>query len=265
MLACFEAMEATPLVNAVPERDRSAAGGGSLRKAPVAESVAENVRRIPVRVPLALPNAEFSLFVPEYLRPAATPVRNAEREVVAPAVAAPKPEPKAGVVRARTETIYYEVKGRSRSDIAAALRNGGPNIRGRQFFGMTEWEVSAGYRPVERANGCSIDALTVEVKITTHLPQWQKTSTASEELSGAWEQFLEALAHHEDGHRALAEEAAEAIRQRLLATTESTCAQLDLTAQREMTTVMGEYEARNLAYDAETGHGRTQGAVWPLD
>jgi predicted secreted Zn-dependent protease len=127
---------------------------------------------------------------------------------------------------------------------------------------MTEWEVSAGYRPVAGANTCGLTGLTVEVVITTHLPRWDRSTAAPESLSNAWDRFLHALTEHEDGHRALAKEAADVIRQRLLAATAPACERLDLVAQREMAAVMQEYEVRNHAYDAATGHGRTQGAIW---
>lgn len=237
------------------------AGGGIAGAAPATYPEAERVRRIPIRAPLTLPNEGFPLFGLSYPPSASAPSREANDASVAKA-AAPSVEPKAGTVRTRTETVYYEVEGASRADLAAALQEHGPNLQGRRFFGMTEWEVSAGYRPIEGASGCAMDAITVEVAITTHLPRWDRSAPVPASLRGAWDRFLHALDRHEHGHRALAEDAAEAIRGRLLATTASTCDRLDLAAQRTMAAVMREYEARNLAYDAETGHGRTQGAVW---
>jgi predicted secreted Zn-dependent protease len=225
--------------------------------------VADAVRRIPARAPLALPNAGFPLFAPGHADAESPRAGNTSAETAATAEAVATAEGRAaGSVRARAETVYYEVSGTSEADLAAALRTRGPKVRGRQFFGMTEWEVSAGYRPVTGAGACSIDALTVEVAVTTHLPRWARTPSAPRSLSRAWERFLRALTEHEHGHRALAEEAADAIRHRLATVTASTCERIDGEAQREMAAVMREYEARNRAYDAETGHGRTQGAVW---
>ena len=269
------AMSAQPLAAApaVPVRGQSAAraGGGAVGEAFWSREVAERVTRIPVRAPLALPSAGFPLFLPEALASASSRRHDTEAasaltaEAATPAVEAfaPAAAPRSGVVRKRTESVYYEVDGVSRAALAAALRERGPELFGQQFFGMTEWEVSAGYRPVEGAAGCAIDDLTVQVEITTHLPQWRRAAAAPQELKGAWDQFLSALDRHEHGHRALAEEAAEAIRHRLLSVSTPACDRLDPMAQREMSAVMREYEARNLAYDSETGHGRTQGAVWP--
>jgi predicted secreted Zn-dependent protease len=166
-------------------------------------------------------------------------------------------------VAAHAEKVYYEIEGLSRAEISAALRAHGPDVRGQQFFGLTEWEMGVEYRAVEVESGCAIDGLKVRVSTETHLPRWPGDAVASSALSGAWDRFITALDHHEDGHRVLAEEAAETVRRRLLAVSAPTCGRLDGVAQREMAAVMQEYEARQLAYDAETDHGRTQGAVWP--
>lgn len=257
-----------PLVSAALERpalDR--AGGGVARGRGGVELMAENERwKVPIRAPYALPSPAFTLFVPAYLR------------AVTPSVPAPEPGPDvaavaleaetmpavhAGTVQARSETTYYEVSGKSRAAIAAALRQHGPRIQGTQFFGLTEWKVSAEYRPTERAAGCGIDDLTVHVAVQTHLPRWTPAAGAPADLDRAWDRFVTALDEHEHGHRALAEEAADAIRQRLATVRTPACDQLDPVAHQEMIGVMKEYESRNIAYDRATGHGRTQGAVWP--
>lgn len=250
-----------------PALDRAGGGvaGGMLSERSVAD---ERVWRAPVRVPLALPNPTLTLFIPEYLRAVLPRVRAVEpapgpaaTEAVAPSVTTPAVS--AGVVRAQSETTYYEVKGQSREDIAAALRRSGPRLQGAQFFGLTEWKVSAEYRPATRPAGCATDDLTVHVAVRTHLPQWTSSDEAPAELNGAWARFITALDRHEHGHRTLAEEAAEVIRQRLATVHAPDCDELDSVAQREMIVVMQEYEAHNIDYDATTGHGRTQGAIWP--
>jgi len=233
---------------------------------------AERVHRIPVREPAALPNDTPAPLAAETRRPVPLPVSEPTADVAsaeplpeaaAPPVTASAVPTRTGTVATRAETVYYEIEGLSRGEITAALRAHGPNVRGQQFFGLTEWEMSAGYLPAEVEDGCAIDDLTVQVAIKTHLPRWPSDAVASEALSGAWKRFITALDEHEQGHRVLAEEAAETVRHRLLAISAPTCDRLDGVARREMAVVMQEYERRQLAYDAETGHGRTQGAVWP--
>lgn len=231
------------------------AGGGISDEASASRFAVEATRPIPVRAPLAVPNASFPLF-------ALDEGHAARPESTTPTVAPMSPV-RAGTVQRRAETVYYDIAGLSRTDLAAALREHGPEVHGRQFFGLTEWEMSAGYRPVEDGSRCAIDDLTIEVSVTTHLPRWSRAVAAPSSLRRAWDRFVAALDQHERGHRVLAEDAAETVRHRLLAISAPTCDRLDGVARREMTTVMQEYERRQLAYDAETEHGRTQGAVWP--
>ena len=239
-----------------PVLDR--AGGGVSAERAVAVDAAW---RMPSRAPFALPTPAHTLFVPDYLMvpaPVADPA-----PIPVPAVASASSSAVAGTVRSRSATTYYEVGGRSQADLTAALRKHGPRIRGSRFFGLTEWQVSVEYRPVSGAERCGIRDLTVHVDVETRLPRWTPSARASADLHRAWEGFIAALDEHEHGHRALAAEAAEALRRRLASVRVATCDQLDPVAQQTMAAVMKTYESHNLAYDAETGHGRTQGAVWP--
>ena len=242
-----------PVVSSLLERSAlERAGGGVAAR----ESAVENLAwKAPARAPVALPTPDFTLFA------ATNETSTLAAAVPSPTVSAPVAS--AGIVRAQSETTYYDVRGRDRADLAAALRQNGPRIQGSRFFGLTEWQVSVEYRPSDQAEHCAIRDLTVHVEVETHLPRWNPPSDASADLHRAWEQFVAALDEHEHGHRALATEAAEAIREGLAAAHASACDELDPVAQRTMQQVMNTYESHNLAYDARTGHGRTQGAVWP--
>lgn len=236
------------------------AGGGIAEAPAIPDRAGESVHPIPIRTAFAIPNAGFPLFTFDeryYEDPVEDPAESLLEEPVPPAPA------RAETVQRRAETVYYDIEGRSWSDLAAALRARGPRAHGRQFFGLTEWEMSVEYRPTEGGAGCAIDDLTIEVSVTTHLPRWSRAVAAPTSLRRAWNRFVAALGQHEQGHRALAERAAETVSRRLLAASASTCDRLDAEARREVATVMEEYEARQLAYDADTEHGRTQGAVWP--
>lgn len=243
------------------------AGGGISDEASAPRFAAEAVRPIPVRAPSAVPNVGFPLFALDRSRAPIPTADNSARaephpEVSTPAVTSTAPA-RTGTVQRRAETMYYDIEGLSRADLAAALRERGPSVHERQFFGLTEWEMSVEYRPIEGGAGCVIDNLTIEVAVTTHLPRWSRTAAAPAALRRAWDRFVTALDQHERGHRVLAERAAETVRQRLLAASAPTCDRLDAEARREMAVVMQEYETRQRAYDAETEHGRTQGAIWP--
>lgn len=168
-----------------------------------------------------------------------------------------------GTVRLHIEEVHYEVTGGTPAALAAALERHGPQESGRAHFARTEWEVDATYRLVRRRGSCRLGALTVRAHVQTRLPRWRRSATAPVALQKAWGRFYRALARHERGHRVLAEEAAEAVRRRLVDLRGATCASLEAEAHREVVAVLNEYERYNRAYDAATGHGRTEGAVWP--
>lgn len=169
----------------------------------------------------------------------------------------------AGTVSIRVEKLYYDVDGETPTALAAQLGEHGPEVSGEQYFGMTEWEVHAEYRWAKRPSGCRLAGLVVRASVQTHLPRWNRGDTAPASLSGAWGRFVHALEWHEDGHRALAEDAAEAIRGELVALRSPSCARLEAEAHRTVIAVLNEYERYNVEYDAATDHGRTQGAIWP--
>lgn len=168
-----------------------------------------------------------------------------------------------GTVQLSVEEVYYEVEGDTPAALAETLEERGPRRNGASYFGMTEWEVDAAYRLVRRPGSCRLGALTVRARVQTQLPRWHRTATAPATLREAWAGFLEALDQHERGHRALAEDAAEVLRRRLVALRGPTCAHLEAQAHREVVVVLNDYERHSNEYDAATGHGRGQGAVWP--
>lgn len=158
---------------------------------------------------------------------------------------------------------YYDIEGESPQALAAALATHGPEFNGHRFFGMTEWSLSANYGWAASASGCRLSDVTVKVDVETRLPHWRRNGHRDATLRTDWYRFLGALDRHERGHRALAREAADAVRQRLVALSMPTCQGVRQEAQRAAQAVMGTYDARHRAYDASTGHGYTQGAVWP--
>ena len=168
-----------------------------------------------------------------------------------------------GAVSILVEKVYYDVEGETPAALAVQLGRHGPRVKGGRFFSLTEWEVNAEYRWDQRPDGCRLQGLRVRASVQTHMPRWRRTAAAPESLSGAWKRFLSALDWHEHGHRVLAEDAAETIRKRLRSLRASSCPRVEVRAYSELVDVLNEYEQYNRDYDTATGHGRSQGAVWP--
>lgn len=173
------------------------------------------------------------------------------------------PDPEVGRVETDVEIAYYEIVGTTLQDLTAALDARGPRQDGQRFFGLTEWEVNAEYRWVPHETGCAMEDIVVRVAVRTTMPRWRPRGQVHPRTRHAWERFVRDLDRHEEGHRALSTEAGEAIRWRLVSLHEPTCHTMKRAAERTVAEALGEYEARHRAYDHRTGHGRTQGAVWP--
>ena len=77
-----------------------------------------------------------------------------------------------------------------------------------------------------------------------------------------WQAFIEGLTGHELQHRALALDAASAVRSVLLDLPEMPCKDARSATDRATRPIMQRLAADNRAYDARTQHGRTEGAYW---
>lgn len=177
-------------------------------------------------------------------------------------VAAETPSTALGLLEERTETVYYDVHGRTPYALASSLATHGPEHNGERYFGMTEWEVRASYGRRVEAGTCRLTDIAVHLDVDISLPRW-RNGAEEDALRTEWDAFVHALDEHEHGHRALAVEAADTIRQRLVTLRADDCRTLWRKAETTMIAVMADYDERHRAYDLFTNHGYTQGVVWP--
>ena len=167
-----------------------------------------------------------------------------------------------GRLNAQTETVYYDVHGQTPYALASSLASRGPRHSGERYFGMTEWALRASYGRRLEAGTCRLTDVAVHLDIEISLPRWQG-GPGTHALRADWDEFVSALDAHEDGHRALAVEAADAVRAALVELERSDCRTLWRDAEATMISVMADYDERHRAYDLFTNHGYTQGVVWP--
>ena len=179
-------------------------------------------------------------------------------------IAAPEAAPAAmlGVLEERTETTYYDVHGGTPYALASSLASRGPKHGGERYFGMTEWTLRATYDRRWEADACRLTDVAVHLDVEISLPRW-RGGRGAHALKADWDAFVDALDGHEHGHRALAVEAADAVRAALVELERGDCRTLWRDAEATMIAVMAEYDERHRAYDLHTNHGYTQGVVWP--
>ncbi len=167
-------------------------------------------------------------------------------------------------LRTTDRAAPYAVTGGDAQAILASMVRNAPPAEGGLFFGLTTTELSFRYSHRAVAGGCALTDIHVALLVTTALPQWTPPADAPYDLRRDWTRFASALQRHEARHRTIGEAGAADILRELADLTAPTCAQADAEARRRVERAGIESDAAHRRYDDETGHGRTQGASWPL-
>ena len=158
----------------------------------------------------------------------------------------------------------YPVRGETEREILASLRANGPSTNGQSFFGLTASESSYHLQPRMQRATCVAEDARVELAVTITLPSWDAPDDAPYKLKRDWARFETALKRHEDGHRDIAVQGAEAIRDALRGFRRASCREVQFEARQRADRIALETEEAHNRYDEQTDHGRTQGAQWPL-
>lgn len=159
--------------------------------------------------------------------------------------------------------MYYRIEGATTAALQAGLEQIGRPTTGGGGYGYTQTEHRWHYRFAPSGNGCRATAVAVESDIRITLPQWEPPAGAPAQLIVEWRRFHRALAQHEEGHAAIGVSAAQVIAARLWAVSIPSCTHFPRAAdQVAQDDIQAEHQAHQ-AYDSQTRHGATQGAVFP--
>src|SRR5438128_1696286 len=99
-------------------------------------------------------------------------------------------------------TTYYDVRGVSAAALRAELTRLGPKENGVPAFGRYYANIRYSYSSQVLAGACA-PTVRVELISTTTLPRWIDQRFAEPALQRQWKDFLDKLALHESGHRAI--------------------------------------------------------------
>ena len=159
----------------------------------------------------------------------------------------------------RSET--YDVDGRSIAELVTSIRERGPRIDDHGFGARTHWSVRwrYGYRAVGAE--CRPTQIDLELEIVVTLPVWRPGPEVAPDVVARWEAFSEGLSRHEAGHRDNAVEAARRVRDAVREARAVSCVEMEREVNRAAREIVARHHQRDLDYDRETDHGRTQGAV----
>ncbi|MCL5407339.1 MAG: DUF922 domain-containing Zn-dependent protease [Patescibacteria group bacterium] len=163
------------------------------------------------------------------------------------------------------DTHYYQVYGYTPYEVRAQLNECGAKSGGEAYDAYTSYYISwvYNYKPV--AGGCNIKDVTVGVKVDFFYPKWEDPGNAQAGLAENWQRYMTNLITHENGHKDIAVEGAQAILNALLSLPNSATCGEDVQSLVSSTgnNIFADYNAREKAYDDETNHGATQGATFP--
>jgi predicted secreted Zn-dependent protease len=156
--------------------------------------------------------------------------------------------------------VHYDAPITPKQSLLAAL-NSASSIRqdGRTYHGYTKWDVRWNFWWNEnRGRSCRITRVKVSVTSTITLPRLIGGTAAQKE---EFERFSASLKTHELGHHAIGKEAAEEVENAIKTLPEmGDCKQLERAANAAGGKVIREHQEKEKRYDAETRHGKNQGA-----
>jgi predicted secreted Zn-dependent protease len=170
----------------------------------------------------------------------------------APAAPAATPSPRV----AHATMHYYAVGGVTEAQIRARLNaNAPPSPDGFKGDAYTSWNYHWSW-PGYGSSACSLDKAQVTLTVDVHFPRWTHPKAASAAVAAAWNRFATALAVHESGHAAYARARYAFV---VRAIKRATCRTADAAARAQLALI----RKHDVAYDASTKHGATQGAHFP--
>lgn len=157
--------------------------------------------------------------------------------------------------------IKYPVRHEAGTSLLKAVNAATPISEGaKKYHGYTRWDINWRYTygKEDDLRTCKIKTLTVTLKASITLPE---LNSSDDKALAQFASYLPALKKHEIGHLQIAQEAAKKIERNLLAQTAlPSCELLKTTLNARGLELTDEAKVLGQQYDAQTQHGKTQGA-----
>ncbi len=150
----------------------------------------------------------------------------------------------------------YAERGKSLYQTLAAASPFHEN--GHPFLGHTSRDIRWHLHWRDSGGGmCRVNDVSVTLHTTIVLPQ---LAGVDSDRQTEYARFLIALRIHENGHYRIEQEMANEIDRSLASLPETSCASIEGAANARASEIVRDYNGREVQYDAETDHGRSQGA-----
>ncbi|MEP7135543.1 MAG: DUF922 domain-containing protein [Chloroflexota bacterium] len=153
--------------------------------------------------------------------------------------------------------VYYEISGSTVNELRSQMNQQGPldPIEGGHYDARTDWYISWTW-PGYGSSDCDLSKTTVSYDIKVTVPHWEPASNADPKLIEQWNHYLNNLSTHEQGHVDSIVKNYPRVKD---AIQQSAC----LTAEQAAQDMLNTFQQANTAYDVQTKHGETQGAIFP--
>lgn len=158
--------------------------------------------------------------------------------------------------------VRYAVPGHDLEALRKALSGQALAEDAGGSHGRTRSDIQVRFEPTPGAGGCIADNATIEVLITTTLPEWEPGRTVSADLRDRWQAMATALQRHEARHRDHVLQAVRQLQSRLSALgVQEDCHALRVAVDRAFLAVTVRAEFLDRRYDRRTRNGVAEGIV----
>lgn len=162
-------------------------------------------------------------------------------------------------VQAQLEYRNYQAYAQRGKSLFQAMAAATPfHENGRPFLGNTSREIHWQLHWRDNGRGmCRIEDVRVSLQTTITLPQLNNVDL---DRQSEYTRYYTALRIHETGHYRIEQEMANELDRALASLPEAPCTTIENAANARGNEIVRGYDHREVQYDAETDHGRTQGA-----
>jgi predicted secreted Zn-dependent protease len=162
-------------------------------------------------------------------------------------------------VQINTSTSYYVVEGSTWNAVATSLR---ADTAG-DWAASTTWQFTTSYLYDVTGRACRAGPVSVVATINYRLPSWTAPAEAPQDLIDTWNRFSDGVRIHEAGHRDIAVAAAVTLADALRSLPpQPSCADFEQSARSATDDLVRQHDRDQVAYDLDTHHGLTQGAMF---
>ncbi|MHB8122130.1 MAG: DUF922 domain-containing protein [Desulfuromonadaceae bacterium] len=159
---------------------------------------------------------------------------------------------------------FYDIKGSSIAELKQQMKRGGTKWNdGKVYAALTTWDIQYDYEIIEKNGRYSIKSVATDISVVYILPNRVTAATDAPDLhAGEWGKFMDHLKEHEYGHKDISVKTAAEINEALASMgSTSSKADLDKAAKLLVEAKFKQLKKLQIAYDEETQHGITQGAI----